>query len=356
LKPDRGFGKGRKMHFGVMDHLDLSSDLPQHEHYENRLRLGELYDQAGFHCYHVTEHHCTPLGGGAAPSVFLAALAQRTKRLRIGTLVYALPAHHPLRLFEEICMVDQISGGRLDIGFGRGSVPMELAYFGIDPDEAREIYDEALIIIRQGLIYGRIDFAGRHFDLRNVPLHLKSFQKPMPPVWYGVHSTESAVRAARARFNVVMNEGTQIAAQYIDDFKRELDASGFDGTERMIGLARTVVVAPSDEEAMAIARRAHLSFQKSFRWLHTLHGVVPKLSGLEATYDELMQAERAIAGSPETVLRFLQQQHAETGANYAVLRFAFGDMSFGDMLRSVELFVQSVMPRLRTMEPAVQPV
>ena len=78
-----------------------------------------------------------------SPNVFLAAVAQRTRRLRFGPLVYALPLHHPLRLIEEICMLDQMSGGRLDIGFGRGSSPIELALYGVDPDEAQAIYAKA---------------------------------------------------------------------------------------------------------------------------------------------------------------------------------------------------------------------
>src|SRR5260221_13723809 len=108
------------MEFGVFDHLDRGA-LPLRDYYEARLKLIEAYDRAGFYSYHVAEHHSTPLGMAPSPSVFLAAIAQRTKRLRIGTLVYALPLYHPLRMIEEICMLDHMSGGRVDIGFGRDS-------------------------------------------------------------------------------------------------------------------------------------------------------------------------------------------------------------------------------------------
>src|SRR4026209_2999920 len=108
------------MEFGVFDHLDRN-DLPLNEYYEARLKLIEAYERASFYAYHVAEHHSTPIGLAPSPSVFLSAIAQRTSRLRFGPMVYALPLHHPLRLIEEICMVDQLSGGRLEIGFGRGS-------------------------------------------------------------------------------------------------------------------------------------------------------------------------------------------------------------------------------------------
>ena len=86
-----------------------------------------------------------------SPSVFLAAVAQRTKRLRFGPMIYALPLYHPLRMIEEICMLDQMSNGRLDVGFGRGASPIELDLFGVNPADARDIYEEALAIIMQGL-------------------------------------------------------------------------------------------------------------------------------------------------------------------------------------------------------------
>src|ERR1700752_2680526 len=102
------------MEFGVFDHLDRTgTSLP--DYYEDRLKLAE--------------HHATPLGMAPSPNVFLAALAQRTRRLRFGPLIYALPLHHPLRLIEEICMLDHLSGGRVDIGFWRGALPPALAHF-----------------------------------------------------------------------------------------------------------------------------------------------------------------------------------------------------------------------------------
>src|SRR6266540_2802582 len=143
---DRG-GQGlTSMEFGIFDHLDRS-DLPLNAYYEERLKLVEAYDRAGFYSYHLAEHHATPLGMAPSPSVFLSAVAQRTRRLRFGPLVYALPLYHPLRMIEEICMLDQMSAGRLEIGFGRGSVPAELDYYGQKPEEAQDIYAEALDII-----------------------------------------------------------------------------------------------------------------------------------------------------------------------------------------------------------------
>ena len=131
-----------------------------------------------------------------SPSVFLAAVAQRTKRLRFGPMIYALPLYHPLGMIEEICMLDQMSGGRLDVGFGRGASPIELDLFGTNPAEAREIYDEALAIVDAGASRTTVSFKGKHFNFDNVPMELAPLQKPHPPLWYGVHATDSAARCA----------------------------------------------------------------------------------------------------------------------------------------------------------------
>ena len=110
------------LEFGVFDHLDRS-DLPLRDYYEQRLKVIEAFDRGGFYAYHVAEHHFTPLGMAPSPSVFLSAIAQRTKRLRFGTFVYALPVHHPLRVMEEICMLDHMSGGRSRSASGAARCP-----------------------------------------------------------------------------------------------------------------------------------------------------------------------------------------------------------------------------------------
>jgi alkanesulfonate monooxygenase SsuD/methylene tetrahydromethanopterin reductase-like flavin-dependent oxidoreductase (luciferase family) len=110
------------MKFGIFDQNDRNG-LPIHKQYEGRMEIIELYDRLGFHCYHMSEHHATTLSACPSQSVFLAAAAQRTKKLRLSPLVYILPIHHPVRLAEEICMLDNLSGGRLEYGVGRGASP-----------------------------------------------------------------------------------------------------------------------------------------------------------------------------------------------------------------------------------------
>ena len=121
--------------------------------YEDRLKLIEAYDRAGIYGYHCAEHHSTPLGMAPSPSVYLAAVSQRTKRLRFGPLVYTLALYHPLRLAEEICMLDQMSRGRFLLGIGKGISPIEVGYYGIDFKNADKMFAESLAIIMQALTH-----------------------------------------------------------------------------------------------------------------------------------------------------------------------------------------------------------
>ena len=124
------------VHFGIFDHMD-DGGVPLTQQFTERLKLIEAYDRLGFYAYHLAEHHGTPLGFAPSPSVFLAAVAARTERLRFGPLVYSLPLYHPIRLLEEICMLDQLSGGRFELGVGRGVSPIEVGFYGVDPAAGR---------------------------------------------------------------------------------------------------------------------------------------------------------------------------------------------------------------------------
>jgi alkanesulfonate monooxygenase SsuD/methylene tetrahydromethanopterin reductase-like flavin-dependent oxidoreductase (luciferase family) len=334
------------MEFGVFDHLDRY-DAPLAEFYEGRLQLIETYDRLGFYAYHLAEHHATPLGMAPSPSVFLSAIAQRTRKLRFGPLVWAMPLHHPLRLIEEICMLDQLSGGRLEIGFGRGSVAVELEYYGADPADAQEVYAEAVELVLKGLTSKVLDFAGKRFSFHNVPMEMAPLQKPHPPVWYGVHAPESAERAARRNLNVVSLDPPAETRLAMECFRAVWhQVHGGAGQLPKLGLGRFIVVGATDAEAMASARRAYLVWHASFTHLFRLHGR-SQAHPRPPTFDGVVEHGQGIAGSPRTVAGFLSEQLGETGCNYVVGQFAFGDLNLRECQQSVGLFSREVVPMLR---------
>src|SRR5258708_1735891 len=133
--------------FAMFDWLD-ESGRGQGETYAERLRMLELADRAGFYCYHLAEHHATELSTVPSPNLFLAAVAQRTRRIRLGPLSYILPMYDPIRLLEEICMLDQLSGGRFELGLSRGSSGEPI---DDGPDKGRRVFEEGLDIALMGL-------------------------------------------------------------------------------------------------------------------------------------------------------------------------------------------------------------
>jgi alkanesulfonate monooxygenase SsuD/methylene tetrahydromethanopterin reductase-like flavin-dependent oxidoreductase (luciferase family) len=339
------------MKFGVFDHLDASG-APLAEFYEERLQLAEAYDRIGIHALHIAEHHATPLGMSPSPSVFLAAVAQRTKRLRFGPLVYTLALYHPLRLADEICMLDQLSGGRFELGVGRGVSPLEIGYFGVDPAKSQAMYVEAYQVImkamQEGTLTGRsFTFKGEYYNFEGVPFHLEPLQRPHPPIWYGLSNPESAEFAADNRFNVVSNAAPKAVRVITDRYRAEWEKKGNDPKEiPFIGMARHVVIADTDQEAMKLARRAYARWFESFIFLWRLRGATPPFTTYTEDFDAVLNNGQAIVGSPDTVRETIASQVSQAGLNYFLLRFAFGDLTLEESMRSVDFFANRVQPAL----------
>jgi alkanesulfonate monooxygenase SsuD/methylene tetrahydromethanopterin reductase-like flavin-dependent oxidoreductase (luciferase family) len=333
------------MKFGVFDHMD-DAGVPLGQIYAERLQLVEAYDHAGIWGYHLAEHHSTPLGCAASPSLFLAAMAQRTRKLRFGPLVYLLPFYHPLRLIEEICMLDQMSGGRFQLGVGRGVSPFETQAYGLDFAKTGDIYHEAFQLILKGLASDELTFEGKHYQFRDVPMILRPAQRPHPPLWYGTTIPENADWPAANDVNIVTIALRPVGRVITDRYRAVRSGLGKTTNETpLLGMARHVVVADTDEQARAIARRAYPRWRNSFRWLFQRHGTEPRITAIyPETFDGLAAIDNGVAGSPDTVRDFIAAEIAATGANYLLSWFAFGDMTLAESLRSVELFAREVMP------------
>src|ERR1700674_529719 len=173
---------GRKrldMKFGIFDYIDDRGETLQKTN-EERLVLLQAAEEAGFTGYHLTEHHSPPLSMTPSPSVFLAAAARETRRIRLAALLYLRPLYHPVRLLEELCMLDHLSGGRLDIGVGRGISPMEFDAYGKDFNRSGADFEHAFNVLYQGFTQDRIDYTCDRYTLKDVPVVIKPLQRPHP--------------------------------------------------------------------------------------------------------------------------------------------------------------------------------
>ncbi len=334
--------------FGIFDHLERR-DVPLDQEYEERLQLLEAADRAGFFCYHIAEHHSTPLGMGPSPNLFLAAVAMRTKRIHMGPLVYLLPLYHPVRLVEEICMLDNLSGGRLEIGVGRGVSPYELAHMNVNFLESRAIFEDSLKVIVKGLRERKITHHGEYHRFNSTPIELAPKQHPNPPFWYGASTPEGLNFAARHRMQIVTGgpnkvvKGTAEAYRgLLERYRDHPDDLNPHLRHPKIGAVRHFFVADSDKEAEEIAIPAYRVYYNNIVKLWRDFGTIPTLFT-----DDLQRArggDAAIVGSSETVREKIAAYFEESGTHYLVLSFAWGCLTHEQSRRSLDLFASEVMP------------
>jgi alkanesulfonate monooxygenase SsuD/methylene tetrahydromethanopterin reductase-like flavin-dependent oxidoreductase (luciferase family) len=330
------------MKFGIFDHVD-DSGLPLAQHFAARLEMVAAFEAAGFHAYHVAEHHGTPLGHAPSPAVYLAAISQRTSTLRFGPLVFLLPLYHPLRLIEEIGMLDALSGGRLEFGYGRGISPIEMGFYGVDMTEQQARADEALEVVLNGLTHDRLRHHGRFFQFDDVPMLQRPQQRPHPPLWYGTNSPGSFERCAQQRLNMITLLTGETMRKMIAGYRAAYDGEPQDLP--LLGVGRHIVVADSDAEALAIARPAFARWRASFVQLWEARGGDnPFVRSFPKDWEAMVATGAACAGSPDTVRAFIERDQALGGYNYLLAQLAFGDLTVAQVTRSAELFGAEVMP------------
>lgn len=348
------------MKFGLFDHIDRSEDRPLAQQYKERLKFVQAADDAGFYCYHLAEHHATPLNTAPVPGLFLSAVAQATKHIRIGSMVYLLPLQSPLRMIEEISMLDHLSDGRMQPGVGRGVSPFELNFHHVDPEKSREIFIDAYNCVMNGLTHDRLTYSGPYYTYDDVPIELHPLQKPHPPMWYGSSNTEGSTWAGEHGLQYATNGSSVKAKENIDAFRAALakrtappDATlpDFDGGIA-IGVSRTIVVAESEAEARRIGK-------EPFEHLHHNQMALRRENAKKANgallteyvarqrtidFDEAIAEGSVIAGTPDQVRAAIERQREELGINYVLGYFMFGNMELTDALSSLNLFAKHVMP------------
>jgi len=331
--------------FGLFDHLDADG-TPLGEMLENRLKLVELADREGFYGFHMAEHHSTPLGWVPSPSVFVSAAIQRTRRLRIGPLVYVLPMYHPLRVYEEICMLDHMSNGRLLFGVGRGAALVEHQRYGIDPAHAPAMYHEAFAVIMKACESDILNFEGKYYTFKDYLVQNKPVQRPHPPIWYGAPNADAVGWAAPNSVNIVSLGPAARARTITDRYRKEWADLGRNAADiPMMGITRHIVTAATDAEAKDLARPAYAVWRKAIEMLWARSGVPFALTQVyPQSWDELEAIGHGIAGSPSTVRDYIGKLQADSGVNYVLGQMMFGTMSPANAATSIRLFAQEVMP------------
>lgn len=340
------------MEFGIFDQFENKPGESIVELFQNHFRLAELAEAVGAYCFHVSEHHFTPLCNSPSPHLILAAVAERTSTIKLGPLGALLPFYEPLRVIEEICMLDNMSNGRLEYGLGRGTSTLEQKLYNIEFEQSRAMFNEALDIINLGLTSPRLDFSGEYWDYDNIPMEMHPIQDPVP-MWYPTSNVNSVPWVAESGYHTLFAGELDKVADQVRTYKEKVDPALL--ASRKIGLgALFVSVAPSDSEAMEVGSEAYLMHHHNLAYLREWsgrRGSMTRQQNLKApaTLPEAVETGWAVAGAPDTIVPRLQEIINRTGVNYVLYNPMAGSPNIDYARRAVELFATKVMPLL---EPA----
>jgi natural product biosynthesis luciferase-like monooxygenase protein len=312
-------------------------------------------DELGFTTVWLTEHHFAPYGGTLPnPAVLGAAIAARTRRIRIGTAVTVLPLHNPLLVAEDFAMLDVLSGGRFDFGIGRGSVQVEFEEFGIDYQNSAAVMLEATDLILAAWRCEPLEHRGAHFAFsRPIDLLPKPVQQPHPPVWVGASRTPETFAWAGSRgFNLMVLPYMMPPADLLDRleiYRQAARQAGHDPDQLKIMGKFHVLVADTAAEATRLARPAYDHYQ-GLSGARSSHG--PRTYWRDGSdWDKHLAEYRVIGGTPEQCIEGLTYWQNTLNLTQIGGTFHFGGLDQQATLRSLELFAQEVAPHFTSSAP-----
>lgn len=332
------------LEFGVFDWVDVSRGRSTADTYDDRIALARRADRGNFVRLHIAEHHGATLGLAASPALMAVAIARETTRIRLAPMTFIVPLYDPLRLTEEIAMIDQLSHGRLELGIGKGSSPIEASMFGFSAQEMQDRFDTFLPRILAALESGRyVTSTGEE-----VPLTIRPAQRHFT-MWYPTSNPESIERAAGNGQNTIF--GFAFRSPGLDVIRERRDLY-FDARQRLkspekhprFGVLRHVFVADSDSAAWDAAESGFADHYDNFTWLWRQHGVdQPPQPDLR----DLVENRLFFVGSVESVVDQVCDVVTATGVNYIAGSFIWGTLPVGAALTSMDLFDSQVIPAVR---------
>jgi alkanesulfonate monooxygenase SsuD/methylene tetrahydromethanopterin reductase-like flavin-dependent oxidoreductase (luciferase family) len=332
--------------------------------YAEMLDQIEYAEYLGFDTVWLAEHHGSSYGSMPSPQVMAAAIAERTRYLRIGIAVSILPFDNPVRVAEDYAMVDVISNGRLDFGVGRGYQPREFNMLGLERSqgESRGLFEESLDIILGLWTEDRFTYQGKHFQIEDAELHPRPVQIPHPPVYVAAISPETFSLVAQKRLNLLITP-TLMDLPTLKEFVREARAAmleaGRDPYSLNFPLNWQIHLARTEEIAKERSRDA-------FGWyFDKVMSLVPQGAEVPATYEayaemaqvyadsggfpieKLQKMGTLILGTPEDAIRRIEEVYQEIGQHHVSCWFRIGGLEDARVKESMKLFAEEVMPRFR---------
>lgn len=303
-----------------------------------------IMDQAGYDAVWLAEHHFSSYS--ICPSVHMMGthVAAHTKHLRIGTAVSLAAFYHPLRLAEEVALLDVLTEGRVNWGAGRGFDPTEFRAFNVQPQESVDRFQEAVDIVLEAWTNDRLTYRGKYWNFEDVEVLPKPFQKPHPPVWLAASSEGSIVRAAERGFTIMMDPHSTHAkiGEKQTLYKNTLEEKGHAYEGRDIPVARLLAVADSDSEAEDVARNGAKFMVGSYMSQSRLAQTGPRPGDLGEAPDadpiERYLNGVVIHGTVEKVVDEIERLRTEINLEYLLC----APLSHQSFVK----FTEEVMPRI----------
>jgi alkanesulfonate monooxygenase SsuD/methylene tetrahydromethanopterin reductase-like flavin-dependent oxidoreductase (luciferase family) len=347
--------------FGIFDHIEASGDRPAEELYEHRIAFLKRAEAGGFSAFHLAEHHGHRLSIAPTAAVFLAALSRETTRMKLIPTVVCLPLHDPVRLFEDLAMVDVLSHGRLEIGVGKGITPFEHLQFGHEPEEASARAADILTLLVRAWETGIMSSEGSAFyDFVELKLPWALKQKPHPPLW-----TAGNVEAAGSRGHhfIAPFTITETVRSRYDQLRAasRLEPGHHNShiAEPTVAQCQGVIIGATNEEAEAAARRVWPLYAQQ---LLQAHGRVPPhlQTGIPDTADTHLAASQllrdpvdaglVVCGDVERVRDYYLDRAKAGFANHFIAMLPFGTMTTEETERTVNGFIDVIIPAVRELE------
>ncbi len=313
--------------------------VPWPQLYRETLHQAAYAEQLGFSSIWLSEHHFSEEGYLPALMAMLGALAERTSRARLGTAVLLAPLHHPLRLAEDFAVIDQLSGGRLDVGLAPGYKPDEFAVLGVPKRERGARTNETIEILQRAWRGEPFSYAGQHFQFENVVIGPPPVQRPGPPIWVGGNSLAAAHRAARHGVCFMPDSGAGI--ELYDAYRDQLPAAA----APRLATNRVLFAAASRAEAWEICGPHFLYQFNAYRQWFSAAGD-DDTHGAELTDPSVLSSEHYFVGTPDDILAAIQQSQQRLGYQELVFWARPPGLPVEQATASLELIAKHVLPAL----------
>ena len=333
------------MKFGIFIFGDNHPELGRsnQKYYDEVLTMAEWAEELGFDSFWLGEHHLYWYGTCVSPPMIIAALGQRTKRIRLGPAIAVPSFHHPLIVAEEYALADNLCNGRLELGLGSGFSPVEFQQFGMSMEEAKERFWEGTEIIFEAWKGGTFSYHGKHYQFDNISLYMHPLQKPMPPTWLAASSDATLVKAGQMGLPMMgipfarSNNLADVKAKndfYIEAFNK----SGHAGTPEIMVAMHFYL--RENEQAAVDGARPYFERAISFHKTHRRPGSkIPQ-------FDNIKAERLALFTTPEDTVAILRE-YQKIGVTHVIGMINFGGVPMADVRRTMELMSAKVFPRLQ---------